>query len=64
MGLGPGHCRQSAGGLRGSLSKDRSVGSVICYNALQGGAHAIHLVESEDFYQTATADPACRQTRV
>jgi hypothetical protein len=40
------------------------VGSVICYNALQGGAHAIHLVESEDFYQTATADPACRQTRV
>jgi hypothetical protein len=51
-------------GALGNLIKDRSVGTVIRYNALQGGAHAIDLVESEDFYQTATADPAYRQTLV
>jgi hypothetical protein len=42
--------------------KDRSVGTVVRYNRIEDGAHAIDLVEAEDFPATATKDPAYRST--
>jgi hypothetical protein len=49
---------------RGHSIKDRSVGTVVRYNLIEAGAHAIDLVEAEDFPRTATADPAYRSTFV
>lgn len=54
---------QRAGAL-GNAIKDRSVGTVIRYNFLEGGARAMDLVEAEDFPTTALADPAYRKTFV
>jgi hypothetical protein len=51
-------------GAGGNLIKDRSVGTVIRYNHLSGGAHAIDLVEAEDYAVTAMADPAYRTSYV
>jgi hypothetical protein len=51
-------------GATGNQHKDRSVGSVIRYNYIEGGAHSLDLVEAEDFYQYATSDPAYRSTWV
>jgi hypothetical protein len=51
-------------GADGNSIKDRSVGAVVRYNRIEDGAHAIDLVESEDFPVTATADPAYRSTFV
>jgi hypothetical protein len=51
-------------GADGNSVKDRSVGTVVRYNRIEDGAHAIDLVESEDFPITATADPAYRTTFV
>ncbi len=52
-----------AGGL-GNAIKDRSVGTVIRFNRLEEGAHAIDLVESEDFPIMAQSLPAYRTTYV
>jgi hypothetical protein len=49
-------------GATGNQHKDRSVGSVIRYNFIEGGAHNLDLVEAEDFPATALALPAYRTT--
>jgi hypothetical protein len=51
-------------GADGNSIKDRSVGTVVRYNRIEDGAHAIDLVEAEDFPNTARADPAYRSTMV
>lgn len=51
-------------GSPGNAIKDRSVGTVIRYNRIEEGAHAIDLVEAEDFPGTALALPAYRTTHV
>ncbi|MBK6854711.1 MAG: hypothetical protein IPG93_24850 [Burkholderiales bacterium] len=51
-------------GAAGNSIKDRSVGTVVRYNRIEDGAHAIDLVEAEDFPSTAKADPAYRSTFV
>jgi hypothetical protein len=51
-------------GADGNSIKDRSVGTVVRYNRIEDGAHAIDLVEAEDFPITATKDPAYRSTYV
>jgi hypothetical protein len=51
-------------GAAGNSAKDRSVGATYRYNLIEDGAHAIDLVEAEDFSATATADPAYRSTYV
>lgn len=51
-------------GAGGNAIKDRSVGTVVRYNRIEEGAHAIDLVEAEDFPETATALPAYRSTWV
>ena len=52
------------GGALGNGIKDRSVGAVVRFNRIEEGAHAIDLVEAEDFPATATANPAYRTTFV
>ena len=51
-------------GALGNAIKDRSVGTVVRFNRLEEGAHAIDLVESEDFPITAQSLPAYRTTYV
>ncbi len=51
-------------GSGGNAIKDRSAGTVVRYNRIEEGAHAIDLVEAEDFPLTALADPAYRSTYV
>jgi hypothetical protein len=51
-------------GAPGNAIKDRSVGTVIRYNRIEEGAHAIDLVEAEDFPGTALPLPAYRTTHV
>jgi hypothetical protein len=51
-------------GAGGNGPKDRSVGTVVRYNRIDGGAHAIDLVEAEDFPGYALNDPAYRTTFV
>ena len=51
-------------GAGGNPIKDRSVGTVVRYNRIDGGAHAIDLVEAEDFPTYALKDPAYRTTFV
>ncbi len=51
-------------GATGNQHKDRSVGSVIRYNYIEGGAHSLDLVEAEDFPRAAQANPAYRTTFV
>lgn len=51
-------------GALGNLIKDRSAGTVVRYNSLTGGAHALDLVEAEDFPHAALADPSYRSTYV
>lgn len=51
-------------GALGNAIKDRSVGTVVRFNRIEGGAHAIDLVEAEDFPVTATANPAYRTAYV
>ncbi len=48
----------------GHSIKDRSVGTVVRYNLIEAGAHAVDLVEAEDFPRAATADPAYRSAFV
>lgn len=51
-------------GAGGNAIKDRSVGTVVRYNRIEEGAHAIDLVEAEDFPVYALAQPAYRTTLV
>lgn len=51
-------------GALGNAIKDRSVGTVVRYNRLEQGAHAIDLVEAEAYNTIAVADPAYRTTYV
>lgn len=51
-------------GAGGNAIKDRSVGTVVRYNRIEEGAHAIDLVEAEDFPIYALAQPAYRTTMV
>jgi hypothetical protein len=51
-------------GAGGNAIKDRSVGTVVRYNRIEGGAHSIDLVEAEDFPTYALANPAYRTTVV
>jgi hypothetical protein len=51
-------------GALGNSIKDRSAGLVVRYNRIEGGAHAIDMVEAEDFPKTATALSAYRSTYV
>ena len=51
-------------GAGGNAIKDRSVGTIVRFNRIEGGAHSVDLVEAEDFPQTATANPAYRTTFV
>jgi hypothetical protein len=51
-------------GADGNSIKDRSAGTVVRYNRIEDGAHAIDLVESEDFPTTATALASYRSTFV
>ena len=51
-------------GALGNSVKDRSAGLLVRYNRIEEGAHAIDLVEAEDFPVTALALPAYRTTHV
>ncbi len=51
-------------GAAGNSVKDRSAGTVVRYNRIEDGAHAIDLVEAEDFPVTALAQPSYRYTIV
>lgn len=51
-------------GAMGNAIKDRSVGTVVRYNRIEEGAHAIDLVEAEDFPVYALSKPAYRSTLV
>lgn len=51
-------------GATGNAIKDRSVGTVVRYNYLDGGAHSLDLVEAEDFPNFAKANTAYRSTYV
>ena len=51
-------------GAPGNAIKDRSAGTVIRYNRIEEGAHAIDLVEAEDFPGVALKLPSYRETHV
>lgn len=51
-------------GALGNAIKDRSVGTVVRYNRIEEGAHAIDLVEAEDFPTFAQTQAAYRATLV
>lgn len=51
-------------GALGNNVKDRSAGTVIRYNWIEGGAHALDLVEAQESYRTTTIDPCYRKTFV
>lgn len=51
-------------GSGGTALKDRSAGTVIRYNWIEGGARSLDLVEAEDSWPLATQLPAYRETFV
>ncbi len=51
-------------GAMGNNIKDRSVGAVVRYNYLSGGAHSIDMVEAEDFFDIAKTYTAYRSAYV
>ncbi|MFJ4171136.1 hypothetical protein ACIPY3_16655 [Paenarthrobacter sp. NPDC089714] len=51
-------------GALGNAIKDRSSGTVVRYNSIEGGAHSIDLVEAEDFFPVVKDNPAYRTTYV
>lgn len=51
-------------GALGNAIKDRSVGTVVRYNRIEEGAHALDLVEAEDFPLTALSHAAYRTAYV
>ncbi len=44
-------------GALGNAIKDRSVGTIVRFNRIEGGAHAIDLVDAEDFPEAALEEP-------
>jgi hypothetical protein len=48
----------------GNALKDRSAGTIIRYNWIEGGAHLLDLVDPEDSAKIAMADPQFRKTYV
>lgn len=52
-----------AGSLGGAL-KDRSTGTVVRYNWIEGGQRALDLVEAQDSWPMAQSDPAYRHSWV
>lgn len=58
------HIGPQRAGSEGNAIKDRSAGTVVRYNRIEGGAHAIDLVEAEDFASIATTLPEYRSTYV
>jgi hypothetical protein len=51
-------------GALGANLKDRSAGTVIRYNWIEGGAHLLDLVDAQESAKLATADPSYHQTLV
>lgn len=51
-------------GAGGNALKDRSAGTIIRYNWIEGGAHLLDLVEPEESAKTTTADPRFHKTYV
>lgn len=51
-------------GSKGSALKDRSSGTVIAYNWIEGGARTLDLVEGEEHYEYTTRDDRYRKTYV
>ncbi|MBI2733660.1 MAG: right-handed parallel beta-helix repeat-containing protein [Aquabacterium sp.] len=51
-------------GALGNAIKDRSAGTVVRYNYINGGAHSIDLVEAEDFYTIASTYASYRSSFV
>jgi len=51
-------------GAGGNNLKDRSAGTVVRYNWIEGGAHLLDLVEAEESTALATADPRYHTTYV
>jgi hypothetical protein len=58
------HYGPEIAGALGSDIKDRSAGTVIRYNWLEGGAHILDLVEAEDGGTIITSDPSNANTLV
>ena len=56
--------QRQAGLPAGNGVKDRSAGTVVRHNRIEEGAHALDLVEAEDFPKTALATAAYRETHV
>jgi hypothetical protein len=55
--------RPRSGSLGNNL-KDRSAGTVVRYNWIEGGQHLLDLVEAQDGYPVESLDPSYRQTFV
>jgi len=51
-------------GATGNNVKDRSAGTVIRYNWIEGGAHLLDLVEAQESYKFTMADPRYHKTFV
>jgi hypothetical protein len=51
-------------GAGGNALKDRSAGTIIRYNWIEGGAHLLDLVDPEDSAKIASADPEFHKTYV
>ena len=51
-------------GALGNAIKDRSAGLTVRHNRIEEGAHALDLVEAEDFPKTALATASYRETHV
>jgi hypothetical protein len=51
-------------GAEGNALKDRSAGTIIRYNWIEGGAHLLDLVDPEDSANITTADPQFHMTYV
>lgn len=51
-------------GAEGSALKDRSAGTVIRYNWIEGGVYLLDLVEAEESTEITSADPRFRRTYV
>lgn len=51
-------------GAMGNSIKDRSTGTVVRYNLIEDGAHAVDLVDANDFTTVSIPDPAYRSSFV
>ena len=58
------HMGRLRSGAKGNNLKDRSAGTVVRYNWIEGGAHLLDLVEPEESRRLATMAPEYRKTYV